>query len=74
MLAVASIPIAISTNGLRLVATGVLSYYFGPSVDSGAVHLALGIGFFALAFLSILLVHKTLGLRSRHQNPSEVYL
>ena len=74
VLAVASIPIAISTNGLRLVATGVLSYYFGPSVDSGAVHLALGIGFFALAFLSILLVHKTLGLRSRHQNPSEVYL
>jgi exosortase len=73
VLAVASIPIAILTNGLRLVATGVLSYYFGPSVDSGAVHLALGIGFFALAFLSILLIHKTLGLRLRHQNPSEVY-
>jgi len=74
LLAVASIPIAIATNGLRLVATGVLSYYFGPSVDSGAVHLALGLGFFALAFLSILLIHKILGLHLSHQNPARVGL
>jgi exosortase len=67
VLAVASIPIAIAINGLRLVATGVLSYFFGPTVDSGVVHLALGLGFFALAFLSILLVHKLLRLLSRHQ-------
>jgi exosortase len=67
VLAVASIPIAIAINGLRLVGTGVLSYYFGPTVDSGVVHLALGLGFFALAFLSILLVHKLLRLPSRHQ-------
>ena len=31
VLAVTSIPIAIATNGLRLVATGVLSYYYGPA-------------------------------------------
>ena len=66
VLAVASIPIAIATNGLRLVATGVLSYFFGPTVDSGVVHLALGLGFFALAFLSILLIHKILGLHSEY--------
>jgi len=71
-LAVASIPIAIATNGLRLVATGAVSYYFGPGVDSGAVHLALGIGFFALAFLTILLIHKILGLRLRHHNPAGI--
>jgi exosortase len=69
-LAAASIPIAIATNGLRLVATGVLSYFFGPSVDSGAVHLGLGLCFFAMAFLSILVVHKCLGLPSRQQNPA----
>ncbi|HXJ06281.1 MAG TPA: exosortase/archaeosortase family protein [Candidatus Acidoferrum sp.] len=74
LLAVASIPIAIATNGLRLVATGVLSYYFGPSVDTGAVHLALGISFIALAFLSILVIHKMLGLPLRHQNPARVSL
>ena len=72
LLALASIPVAIAANGLRLVTTGVLSYYFGPSVDSGAVHLALGVGFFALAFLSILLIHKTLGLQLRHQSPARV--
>jgi len=72
LLALASIPVAIAANGLRLVATGVLSYYFGPSVDSGAVHLALGVGFFALAFLSIMLIHKTLGLHLGHQSPARV--
>jgi exosortase len=66
VLALASVPIAIATNGLRLVATGVLSYYYGPSVDSGIVHLALGLGFFALAFLSILLAHKLLHLSPKH--------
>jgi exosortase len=71
-LAVASIPIAIAANGLRLVATGVLSYFFGPKVDSGGVHLALGMGFFGLAFLSLLLVHKLLGLYSSHQKPAPV--
>ena len=68
VLAVASIPMAIATNGLRLVATGVLSYFLGPSVDSGVVHVALGLAFFALAFVSILLVHRILGLHLREQN------
>jgi exosortase len=65
VLAVASIPIAIATNGLRLVATGVLSYFFTPAVDSGVVHMALGLGFFAMAFLLIVLVHKLLQLSHR---------
>jgi exosortase len=68
VLAAASIPIAIAANGLRLIATGVLSYFFGPSADSGVVHLALGLCSFTLAFLSILLVHKVLRLPSRHQD------
>jgi exosortase len=67
-LAVASIPVAIATNGLRLVAVGVLSYFYGPGVDSGVVHLAVGLGFFALAFLLILLLHKSLGIRTRDMN------
>jgi exosortase len=73
VLAIASIPVAIATNGLRLVATGVLSYFFGPNMDSGVVHVALGLGFFALAFVSILLIHKILGLHLRQQNSAEVY-
>jgi exosortase len=72
-LAVTSIPIAIASNGLRLVTTGVLSYYSTPAVDSGVVHTALGLGFFALAFFSILLIHKLLRQFPRYQNPSPVY-
>jgi len=71
-LAIASIPIAIAANGLRLVATGVLSYFFGPRVDSGLLHLTLGMGFFGLAFLALVLVHKLLGLYWGHQNPAPV--
>ncbi len=74
VLAIASLPIAIATNGLRLVATGVLSYFFGPSVDSGVVHVALGLCFFALGFVSILLIHRILGLRLRQQNSVRVSL
>ncbi len=71
-LVVASIPIAIAMNGLRLVATGVLSYSFGPAVDSGVVHLVLGLCFFVLAFLLILLVHKVLRRLPRYQNLERV--
>ena len=72
-LAIASIPIAIATNGLRLVTTGVLSYLFGPAVDAGVVHLVLGLGFFVLAILSVLLVHKLLCLLSKNQDSAPVY-
>jgi exosortase len=74
VLAIASVPVAIATNGVRLVATGALSYLFGPTVDSGAVHAALGLGFFALAFVSILLIHKLLGLHWRQQSSVQVGL
>jgi exosortase len=73
VLAFASVPVAIATNGLRLVATGVLSYFFGPSVDSGMVHLLSGLGFFALAFLSILFIHRTLGWHLGQENPVGVF-
>jgi len=73
VLAVATIPIAIATNGLRLVATGVISYNFGPNADSGVVHLVLGLGTFALAFLLILLVHRILGLHLVQQNTERLY-
>jgi exosortase len=71
-LAVASIPIAIATNGLRLVATGVISYFFKPSADSGAIHLALGLGFFSLAFLSVVLIYRLLHLLPRYESAVQV--
>jgi exosortase len=55
-----TVPIVILSNGLRLVATGALSFSLGPRVDSGLAHTGLGLVFFALAFFSILLVHSLL--------------
>lgn len=60
VLALSAIPIVILSNGLRLITTGVLSFYFGPAVDRGALHLVAGLAFFVLAFLSILLIHELL--------------
>jgi exosortase len=67
VMALSTVPIAIVSNGFRLVATGVLSFFFGPGVDSGVVHLVLGVFFFVLAFLTILLIHEL--LRRGFQQP-----
>ena len=60
LLVALTIPIVILTNGLRLVATGALSFVYGLQVDSGRPHTALGLAFFVLAFLSIILIHSLL--------------
>ena len=57
ILIAATVPIVIFSNGFRLVTTGVLSFFFGPEVDSGWPHIGLGLAFFGVAFLLILLVH-----------------
>jgi exosortase len=61
LLAALTIPTVILSNGLRLVATGVLSFKYGAQVNSNSVHTVLGLTFFLLAFLSIFLVHRLLG-------------
>jgi exosortase len=60
VLVAATVPIVILSNGFRLVATGLLSFLWGPRADAGMLHTVLGLVFFALAFLSILLVHRVL--------------
>ena len=60
VLIASTIPIVIASNGLRLTATGVLSFFFGPEADTGVPHTALGLVFFVGACLSLLLVHRLL--------------
>jgi exosortase len=73
LLVVLAIPTVILSNGLRLVATGVLSIVFGPEVDSGPVHAALGLAFFVLAFLSILGSHSLLRRLTSQRIPAAVH-
>ena len=69
MLVALTIPAAIVTNGFRLVSAGLLSFVFGPEVDSGTFHSVLGLTFLALAFLSILLVHRSLLPQGQRTTP-----
>jgi exosortase len=73
LLVALTIPIVILSNGLRLVATGLLSFVYGPKVDSGLTHTALGLAFFALAFLSIILIHVLLRFLTSRQIPAPVH-
>lgn len=70
LLVAAAVPMVIVSNGCRLVAAGVLSYLYGPEVDSGAVHTMLGLVCFTLAFFAILLLHRLLGRAPRAQIPA----
>jgi exosortase len=60
ILVASTIPIVIASNGFRLVSAGLLSFLIGPESDSGAVHAGLGLIVFALAFLSIVSIHRLL--------------
>jgi exosortase len=73
LLVVLAVPIVILSNGLRLVAMGVLSFVFGPEVNSGPVHAVLGLVFFVLAFLSILWSHSLLRHLTRQRIPAAVH-
>ena len=64
-----TVPIVIISNGSRLVATGVLSFFYGPRVDSGWIHTVLGLVFFGLAFFSIMLAHRLLHQSSEKPLP-----
>lgn len=66
-----TIPIVILSNALRLVTTGVLSYVCGRGVDVGTVHELIGLIFFVLAFLSILMIHRLLRHFALLRNPEQ---
>jgi exosortase len=68
VLTASTIPIVISINGVRLVTTGVLSYYFGPEIDGGVIHFLVGVGSFVLALVALFLLHKLLSKWNRLGN------
>ncbi len=57
------VPIAIVSNGLRVVVTGILIYWFGPKTAEGFFHELSGLLVFATAFALMLLVHGITGFR-----------
>ena len=66
------LPIAVVSNGLRIVGTGVLTYAFGPQAAEGFFHLFSGWLIFLTAMVFMLLVHWLLSRvgRPRGENTS----
>jgi exosortase D (VPLPA-CTERM-specific) len=60
LLMFSAVPIALITNGARVMATGVLTYYFGIQMAEGGWHDAAGWIVFATAFLLMILLSALL--------------
>ncbi len=61
------VPVAVITNGLRLTATGTLTYLSGQRMAEGVFHLFLGWVVFLIAVGCVLAVHKGLSMIGRTQ-------
>ena len=63
-LALASIPIAVAANGLRIFGTGMLVQYWDPDKAEGFFHLFSGWLIFVVSLAMLFLVHRLLRLIS----------
>lgn len=68
-LAVVMIPIAIVSNGIRIVGTALLVYFIGPAWAEGFFHFFAGCLIFLIALALMILVHRVIG---RYGNLREV--
>jgi exosortase len=60
LLAVASIPIAVAANSLRIVGTGLLVQYWDPDKAQGFFHTFSGWLVFVVSLAMLLLLHRLL--------------
>jgi exosortase len=59
VLAVASIPIAVAANGLRIVGTGLIVQYWDPEKAEGFFHLFSGWLVFVVSLLMLFALHRS---------------
>src|SRR5206468_2009817 len=65
ILAVASIPIAVAANGLRIVGTGLLVQYWDPDKAEGFFHAFSGWLIFVVSLLMLFALHRAITFRDR---------
>jgi exosortase len=58
LLILATVPIAVVTNGMRVAAIGVAAHYYGPGATEGVIHTLTGWLVFVFAFAILLLVQQ----------------
>jgi exosortase len=66
-LALASLPIAVAANSLRIVGTGLLVQYWDPEKAEGFFHLFSGWLIFLISLLMLFLLHRVLRLLFRER-------
>jgi len=64
-LAVASVPIAVAANGLRIVGTGLLVQYWDPEKAEGFFHYFTGWLIFVVSLVMLFLLHRAIHFFSR---------
>lgn len=62
LLAIASFPVAILANGLRVVGTGLVVYYWDPAKGEGFFHEFSGWVIFVLSLLLFFLIYGLMKL------------
>ena len=62
LLAVASIPIAVAANSLRIIGTGLLVQYWDPDKAEGYFHASWGLFIFVIALVMMYLLHQAICL------------
>jgi exosortase len=64
MLAIATIPVAIAANGIRVAGTGIAAHFYGPEAARGFFHTFSGWIVFIAAFLMLFILHRIILLIS----------
>jgi exosortase/archaeosortase family protein len=70
LLGLASIPIAVAANGLRIVGTGLLVQYWDPDKAEGFFHAFSGWLIFVVSLLMLFVFHRFVGVMGRHHEAS----
>jgi exosortase len=70
VLALASVPIAVAANGLRIVGTGLLVQYWDPEKAEGFFHAFSGWLIFVVSLLMLFALHRALNLFRRSSEAS----
>lgn len=70
-LALASIPIAVAANGLRIVGTGLLVQYWDPDKAEGFFHAFSGWLIFVVSLLMLFALHRVMTFRDRKAEAGE---
>jgi exosortase len=70
LLAIATVPIAIATNGLRVAGTGIAAHYYGAKAAEGFFHTFSGWLMFVIAFAMLFAVMQLISrIIPRRRNP-----